>query len=409
MKKVIAGFGTFSGCLLFIIILIMSSVSFPNVMQDKESITDTEIYAYIKETYVDYIEEVMLPKLKKLAKQNYQKEVEECKKKTQQKQEEENKKAAEEGREAHTVDPVKPTGKVVLTSTVPNVCYVLSYIMTKHDEAKTDFHTFVFSKKEVYEFLNAAVKFEHKVTTKNGNKIYNATVVIKPLDQVQYVLKLSEDEKQLCTMSYELLREEININEVVYKKTYKINTDGSLTLDKEENDAAENFFFDGNENFLTVPYYCQYDKEWALKPYGNGTIKSSGCGPTCCAMIVSYFMKQRITPADIVSKIGNKYYVSGAGSSWALYPGISREYGFNCRDLGKSMNKVVTELQAGHPVIASVGPGTFTKGGHFIVLTGVNKSGNITVNDPSHPEFCSKSFSPALITRESKNFWSFSK
>lgn len=409
MKKSVAGIGILSGCFFFIIILIMSGASFPNVMQDKENIEDTEIYSYIKEAYVDYIDEVMLPKLKKLAKKNYQKEVEECKKETEKKQEEENKKAAEEERDANTVDPVKPTGKVVLTSTVPNICYVLSYIMTKHDEAKTDFSTFIFSKEEIYRFLNSAVEFDNKVTTKDGKKIYRATVVIKSLDQVQADIQLSEDEKQLCTMSYELLREEINVNEVVYKKTYKINTDGSLTLDKEENDAAEDFIFDGNENFLKVPYYCQYDAEWASKPYGNGTIKSSGCGPTCCAMIVSYFRKQRITPADIVNKIGNKYYVSGAGSSWALYPGVAKEYGFNCRNLGKSINSVVTQLQAGHPVVASVGPGTFTKGGHFIVLTGVNQKGNITVNDPSHPDFCSKSFSPALIARESKNFWSFSK
>ena len=46
-----------------------------------------------------------------------------------------------------------------------------------------------------------------------------------------------------------------------------------------------------------------------------------------------------------------------------------------------SEEQVALELSQGHPIICSVGPGDFTKIGHFIVLTGY-ENGNVKVNDP---------------------------
>lgn len=40
-------------------------------------------------------------------------------------------------------------------------------------------------------------------------------------------------------------------------------------------------------------------------------------------------------------------------------------------------------LSQGKLVVASMGPGTFTRGGHFIVLTGITDDGKIKVNDPN--------------------------
>lgn len=51
-------------------------------------------------------------------------------------------------------------------------------------------------------------------------------------------------------------------------------------------------------------------------------------------------------------------------------------------NIGKSEASMVQALRDGKLVVASMGPGTFTKGGHFIVLTGITESGKIRVNDP---------------------------
>ena len=47
------------------------------------------------------------------------------------------------------------------------------------------------------------------------------------------------------------------------------------------------------------------------------------------------------------------------------------------------LDTVVKALQDGRPVISYQGPGLFTSGGHFIVLTGVDENGKIHVNDPN--------------------------
>ena len=81
-----------------------------------------------------------------------------------------------------------------------------------------------------------------------------------------------------------------------------------------------------------------------------------------------------------------------------------------CRYIGLSAGNIANELSAGHPVILSMGPGTFTKSGHFIVLTGINEDGTVTVNDPndnSKKNHVNKQFDLQQILKESKGGWSF--
>ena len=67
-------------------------------------------------------------------------------------------------------------------------------------------------------------------------------------------------------------------------------------------------------------------------------------------------------------------------------------------------------LSQGKLVVASMGPGTFTRGGHFIVLTGITDDGKIKVNDPndnSSKQHINQAFAVSLILRESKAMWVF--
>lgn len=163
-------------------------------------------------------------------------------------------------------------------------------------------------------------------------------------------------------------------------------------------------------SYQDMPLYLQYSGPWSSVAYGNGSIRNKGCAPTCLAMVLSYMKGQQILPSDVVAWTGNRYYVNGAGSSWDIFGAVASNWGVSCRGLGHSQSNMLAALSAGKPVIASMGPGTFTKGGHFIVLTGLTDDGKITVNDPNDSakkNHKGTAFDVSLIMRESKNFWSF--
>lgn len=72
-----------------------------------------------------------------------------------------------------------------------------------------------------------------------------------------------------------------------------------------------------------------------------------------------------------------------------------------------SEEDVAGHLADGHPIICSMGPGDFTKAGHFIVLTGY-EDGYVTVNDPYSIKNSSKKWKFSDIESQIKNIWAFS-
>lgn len=163
-------------------------------------------------------------------------------------------------------------------------------------------------------------------------------------------------------------------------------------------------------NHMDIPLYYQYASGWGKVKYGDGNIAKSGCAPTCIAMVLSYLKGAAIYPDDIVDVIGSKYYVKGTGSSWEIFEGCAKEWRIGCTNLGKSKESIINALSDGKPVILSVGAGTFTSSGHFIVLTGIDAEGYVTVNDPndsSKKNFCNQKFKISQLMSEAKGAWSF--
>lgn len=161
---------------------------------------------------------------------------------------------------------------------------------------------------------------------------------------------------------------------------------------------------------MEIPLFYQYQSPWGKMKFGDGTVTTSGCSVTCISMVFSYLTDETVTPPNIIAWTGNRYHVVGIGQSWDIFTDTARQWNLTCNWLGKNMNAVLAELSAGKPVIASMDSGTFTKNGHFIVLRGITENGNILVNDPNDnasKSFFYKSFSPSLIQRESKQYWSF--
>jgi len=164
----------------------------------------------------------------------------------------------------------------------------------------------------------------------------------------------------------------------------------------------ENISYDGDNagkglNLLGkwqgLTYYSQADSRWATKLYTSTnnhsqTMKSSACGPTCSAMVVSS-AKGAILPTTLASlSVDNGYRTANSGTAWAFYPFVADYFGFKEYYKTDDFNKAMTYLSQKNAVgtskyyiICSCGSGLFTSSGHYIVLASLNGD-TIQVMDP---------------------------
>lgn len=135
------------------------------------------------------------------------------------------------------------------------------------------------------------------------------------------------------------------------------------------------------EEVSEVPLYNQLD--YPHIPYGNyGSVASHGCGITCLSMVATYLLNDRSLTPDALAKQFGKYNTE-SGSYHILFEDSAEVLGLDLQERTYDTEKVMEALNNGQVVIALQGRGLFTGGGHFIVLTGVNEQGLITVNDPN--------------------------
>lgn len=185
--------------------------------------------------------------------------------------------------------------------------------------------------------------------------------------------------------------------------------DDSLNKNEEgiEPDASveqENISYDGvvritdGKSLISGPpaltYYSQADSRWGSLPYTatgskSQTIKSSGCGPTSAAMVVSA-SKGIVTPPTMVNVfLKNKHRTANNGTAWTAWPDVADIFDFKEYHSTGSADTALKYLKTdknkdGVPdyyIVVSCGYGLFTSGGHYITLMGYN-DGTIMVYDP---------------------------
>lgn len=125
-------------------------------------------------------------------------------------------------------------------------------------------------------------------------------------------------------------------------------------------------------------YFNQGDSAWNDNGY---QIKRAGCGPTSMAVVISSLTGKWVTPVDTTTWAYQHGYYSRAGSSHSLIGALARAYQLECQGLGRSETSIRSALKGNNPVVALMGPGYFTKGGHFMVLVGIDDNDNVTVAD----------------------------
>lgn len=155
-----------------------------------------------------------------------------------------------------------------------------------------------------------------------------------------------------------------------------------------------------------IPRLMQWDGRWGKTVYGDSNIDLSGCGPTCVSMVAAGLTGDaKITPvlvADYAERSG--YYDSENGTSWGLMREGVGAFGLGSEELPLDEAVMKQNLNAGSPIICSMGEGDFTTTGHFIVLTSVEEE-KFRVHDPNSIERSEKLWDYETMAPQIRNLW----
>lgn len=222
---------------------------------------------------------------------------------------------------------------------------------------------------EINQIENEIVNNEHKVII--TDKVKNeAEQTIKDTCENNYICATCDDELN------QILPDENNIE-----------NDGTI--------EQENISYDGDSRgqglsllgaYQGLTYYSQADSRWANVPYtsigdSSQTMKSSGCGPTVAAMVVSS-SKGAILPTTMADLfVSNGYRTAANGTAWSAFPFIADYFGFDNYAYTSNLNTAIDYLRNGYFVVASCGNGLFTTNGHYILLVGINGN-TLSIFDP---------------------------
>ena len=151
-----------------------------------------------------------------------------------------------------------------------------------------------------------------------------------------------------------------------------------------------------------LAYYDQTAEPWADMPYGSDTIGRYGCGPVAMAMVVSTLTDTPMDPAQMAQLCADGgYWAKKRGSYWSIVSGTAEHFGLTCTSLSpEDTDAIIHYLATGQLLVAMMGPGHFTNGGHFIVLRGLTLDGSVLVADPASLERSLTTWDLDLILEE---------
>lgn len=142
--------------------------------------------------------------------------------------------------------------------------------------------------------------------------------------------------------------------------------------------------------------YLQTDPRWKALPYQvpgeTATIGGSGCGPTAAAMLIETLTGKTFTPVDACRwSVAHGYKAKGQGTYYSYFAPQFEAFGIKCWQLSwtnvyhnpasKVHDQALEYLKQGYYLIALMKKGTWTSGGHFIVVWWAD--GKIRINDPA--------------------------
>ena len=150
----------------------------------------------------------------------------------------------------------------------------------------------------------------------------------------------------------------------------------------------------GEETIQDPDYYNQQDPRWSNMSFGRynnhrDTVGDGGCGPTTAATVIQKMTGQTITPAE-ASKfaLNNGYKIDDGGTTPDYFNALGSKYGVNFNQSDPYSSETISSLQHGKPVIFlghdSTGTSPFGSDSHYVVGTGMDRNGNISILDPKN-------------------------
>lgn len=143
---------------------------------------------------------------------------------------------------------------------------------------------------------------------------------------------------------------------------------------------------------LKPSFMKQFDSRWANKRYkttdgGYPSVGGSGCGPACIANVINALIKG-ITPKTVFKYACKKGYMTGSsGTYWSAIPKMLEHYGIETVETiphtKEGKKKLKKYLEKNYWAINIMGPGTWTRGGHYILAYYVDESGDVYISDPA--------------------------
>lgn len=133
-------------------------------------------------------------------------------------------------------------------------------------------------------------------------------------------------------------------------------------------------------HYDVVPNF--YETDYPDIRYGTGSFAENGSGITSVAMVASYLTGYEYRPDQLA-----QWFACYTGNQIQTLEHISEELRLPCRR-AENFHVARQALRDGKIAIALMGSNSvFTSGQHFIVLTGINEAGKITVNDPNRNNY----------------------
>ena len=135
----------------------------------------------------------------------------------------------------------------------------------------------------------------------------------------------------------------------------------------------------------TVPRLYQWDERWGYETYNENFFARAGCGPTCLSMADIFLTGSTDHDPLWMARFAEEhgYNEVGNGTKWALFSEGARLLGMRAEGITISQAYIAETLAQGIPIVCIMGPGDFTDQGHYLILTGIDADGNITLNDPN--------------------------
>ncbi len=161
------------------------------------------------------------------------------------------------------------------------------------------------------------------------------------------------------------------------------------------------------ETIMKIPYIYQGSPKYAsyrFPIHSGSTIAAQACGIVSATMVLQYLTGTNVSVEEVATWADYNGHFNGLGSNGSLFDAAAKKWNVGKTKYTNNFETVKEALRNGRPVISYQRAGLFTRGRHFIVLTGIDSNGKIHVNNPNGMNQ-GKTFTDAQIHSTHISYW----